>query len=89
MSMWKKTMTWLGLDPDAEYVLRGSLADAHMIGFGTFSGALGTPGGLQRDGYLESQALELDADGGFEIALSQREQPGNWLRMGPPEVSSS
>ena len=28
-------------------------------------------------------ALELDADGRFEITLSQREQAGNWLPMGP------
>jgi len=71
------------LDAGATYTLRGEMADAHMIGFGTFSGALGTAEGLQRDGYLESQALELDADGRFEITLSQREQAGNWLPMGP------
>ena len=70
------------LEPDAEYVLRGELADAHMIGFGTFSGALGTPQGLQRDGYVETGALDIDADGSFEIHISQREQPGNWLPMG-------
>ena len=54
-----------------------------MIGFGTYSGGLGTPGGLQRDGYLESQALSLDSGGHFEITLSQQPQPGNWLPMGP------
>jgi hypothetical protein len=71
------------LDPTATYKLRGELGDAHMIGFGTFSGALGTPEGLQRDGYLESSALELDAAGHFEITVSQQEHPGNWLPMGP------
>jgi len=71
------------LDANADYLLRGSLADAHMIGFGTFSGALGTPEGLTRDGYLESQSLEFGDDGSFEIAISQTEKPGNWLPMGP------
>ncbi|MBW2495919.1 MAG: hypothetical protein JRF61_01485 [Deltaproteobacteria bacterium] len=71
------------LDPSAEYVLRGELADAHLIGFGTYSGALGTPKGLICDGYLDSGALEMDEQGRFEIRLSQREQPGNWLAMGP------
>ncbi|MBW2269437.1 MAG: hypothetical protein JRH16_12750 [Deltaproteobacteria bacterium] len=71
------------LDPGATYTLRGELGDAQMIGFGTFSGALGTEKGLVRDGHLESQALELDADGHFEITISQREHPVNWLRMGP------
>ena len=58
------------LDPSATYTLTGELADAHMIGFGTYSGGLGTPGGLHRDGYLESQALSLDSDDRFEITLS-------------------
>ena len=71
------------LHPSATYKLRGSLADAHMIGFGSYSGALGTPEGLQRDGYLESQALQLDAAGNFEITISQQEHVGNWLPMGP------
>jgi hypothetical protein len=71
------------LDASATYILRGEMADAHMIGMGTFSGALGTPKGLVRDGYLESQNLEMDADGRFEIFLSQKEHSGNWLPMGP------
>ena len=71
------------LDPNATYKLRGELADAHMIGFGTFSGALGTPGGLVRDGYLETGNMEIETDGRFEITLSQKEQAGNWLPMGP------
>jgi len=71
------------LDPNATYRLRGELGDAHLLGFGSFSGALGTPEGLQRDGYLESGALTLDANGRFEITISQSEQPGDWLPMGP------
>ena len=71
------------LEADATYRLTGELADAHMIGFGTYSGGLGMPGGLQRDGYLESQSLSLASDGRFEITLSRQEQPGDWLPMGP------
>ncbi|NQZ96861.1 MAG: DUF1214 domain-containing protein [Myxococcales bacterium] len=71
------------LDSNATYTLRGEFADAHMIGFGTFSGGLGTPKGLLRDGYLESHALKREADGSFEITLSQVETAGNWLPMGP------
>ncbi len=71
------------LDPGASYRLRGSQGDAHLLGFGTYSGSLGTPEGLQRDGYLESQSLQRDSDGSFEITVSQAEQAGNWLPMGP------
>ena len=69
------------LQPAFDYRLRGSLADAHRIGFGTYSGGLGTPQGLQRDGYLESDALLRDGAGNFEITISQREHEGNWLPM--------
>ncbi len=64
-----------------EYRLRGSMGDASMLGIGVFSGGLGTPEGLVRDGYLSSKELELEPDGSFEIALSRDERPGNWLPM--------
>lgn len=64
-----------------EYRLRGQMRDAHMLGIGAFSGGLGTPQGLIRDGYLTSEELTLDAEGGFEIAISREERPGNWLAM--------
>ena len=57
------------------------LNDAHLLGIGSFSGALGTPEGLQRDGYLESGALTLDADGGFEIEVLARQRM-QLLQMG-------
>jgi hypothetical protein len=66
-----------------EYRLRGERADAHRIGFGTYHGGLGTPAGLQASGYLTDADLAFEADGRFEIALSARPQPGNWLPMRP------
>ena len=70
------------LDSRARYVLRGSFGDAQLIGFGAYSGGLGTPVGLVRDAYLESGSLERESDGSFEIAISREPQPGNWLAMG-------
>jgi hypothetical protein len=64
-----------------EYRLMGRVRDAATIGFGTFSGALGTPRGLIRDAYLTLEELEVDATGRFEIAISREERPGNWLAM--------
>ena len=64
-----------------EYRLRGERGDAHRIGFGTYHGGLGTPEGLQASGYLTDAELEVDADGRFEIVLSARPRPGNWLAM--------
>ena len=71
------------LDTGGCYVLRGELADAARIGFGIYSGALGTPTGLVCDGYLDSEALSLDERGRFEIPIGRDEEPGKGLRMGP------
>ncbi len=70
------------LSPSYEYRLRIELNDAHMLGIGAYSGALGTPDGLVRDGYLTTDELELDADRRVEIAISRRRRDGNWLPMG-------
>jgi hypothetical protein len=66
-----------------EYRLRGERRDAHRIGFGTYHGGLGTPEGLQASGYLSDAELAIDPDGRFEIVLSARQRPGNWLPMRP------
>ena len=65
-----------------KYIVRGHMGDAHLIGFGTFSGGLGTKEGLIRDGYLESSELELGPDGHFEIHLGpEKSENPNWLPM--------
>ena len=69
------------LSPNYTYRLIGDLNDAAILGIGVFSGALGTPKGLIRDGYITSDELEI-ADGGFELTLCRDAHPGNWLRMG-------
>ena len=69
------------IDPESEYRIRGHLGDAHMIGFGTFSGGLGTKEGLVRNQYLESQNLHLDHDDYFEISLSKKQSGENWLPL--------
>jgi len=66
-----------------EYRLRGERADAHRIGFGTYHGGLGTAEGLQASGYLGDAELAMEPGGAFEIVLSARPQPGNWLPMRP------
>ncbi|WP_420640048.1 DUF1214 domain-containing protein [Candidatus Poriferisocius sp.] len=69
------------LSPRFDYRLRGRLNDAHSIRMGAFSGGLGTPGGLVRDSYLTTDDIEMDEDGGFEVAISAEPRPGAWLAM--------
>ena len=71
------------LEAGQRYVLRGQLGDAARIGFGIYSGALGTPTGLVCDGYLDSENVPLDAKGRFEIRIGPDEEAGKGLRTGP------
>jgi hypothetical protein len=66
-----------------EYRLRGSRGSVHLLTFSTQRGGYGEGAGLPPTGFLDSRALELDADGGLLIEMSCRPKPGNWLRMEP------
>lgn len=70
------------LSPDFTYRLVGDLNDVAALGIGVFSGALGTPKGLVRDGYVTTGELAMEGSH-FELLISRDEQPGNWLAMGP------
>jgi hypothetical protein len=66
-----------------EYRIRGRRGTVHYLGFGTQKGNYGATGSLNTTGYLEAQDLVLGPDGSFEIAVSAKEHPGNWLPMAP------
>jgi hypothetical protein len=74
------------LEPGVRYVVRGRLGDAARIGFGIYSGGLGTPTGLVCDDYLDSAALASGKSGGlgpddpFEIPIGPEETQGRGLR---------
>jgi len=64
-----------------EYRLTGTRGTVHYLGFGTQAGNYGATGSLETTGYLDDSALQIGPDGRFEIAVSCRERPGNWLPM--------
>jgi hypothetical protein len=66
-----------------DYRVRGTRGSVHYLGFGTYAGGYGSAGRRGQTGYLDASQLRSDADGRFELILSSREQPGNWLRMQP------
>jgi hypothetical protein len=65
------------------YRLRGKRNTVHYIGFFTQNGNYGTTGGLAPCGALESRDLKLEADGSFEIILSNTPLGKNWLKTEP------
>ncbi|WP_420443436.1 DUF1214 domain-containing protein [Candidatus Poriferisodalis sp.] len=71
------------LDGDYEYKITGQRNDIAYLSFGTQSGNYGQGGGLPPTGYIESDEIDMDPDGGFELVLSNTPQVSNWLPMTP------
>jgi len=71
------------LDGNYEYRITGRRNTIAYLSFGTQSGHYGQGGGLPPTGYIESDEIEMDADGCFELVVSSNPADGNWLPMTP------
>ncbi|HVL00135.1 MAG TPA: hypothetical protein VM553_09995, partial [Dongiaceae bacterium] len=66
-----------------DYIIRGQRNTVEYLGFGTQIGHYGQGGGLPPSGYLESSAIEVEADGSFIVHVSCKPHAKNWLPMLP------
>ena len=66
-----------------EYKITGRRNTIAYLSFGTQSGNYGQGGGLPPTGHIESDQIEMDEHGYFELLLSRRPQSRNWLPMTP------
>lgn len=64
-----------------EYRISGSRGSVYYLSFASISGGYGSDGTMITDGFLDTEKLQLNDDGSFEIVLSQKEHPGNWVPM--------
>lgn len=72
------------VDPRHDYRIRGKRGTIHYLSFAAQNQNFAAKGKITGGaGHLEDSELELGPDGTFEIVASQREHPGNWLRMNP------
>ncbi len=71
------------LDGNCDYRITGRRNTIAYLSFGTQSGHYGQGGGLPPTGYIESDQIEMDTDGCFELVISCSPQRGNWLPMTP------
>jgi hypothetical protein len=67
------------VDPRFEYRIRGRRGTVDWLSLGTKGSA--EAGGMIDTGNLDASRLEIAPDGTFEIRVSTRPQPGNWLPM--------
>jgi len=68
------------LDGQYEYRIWGTRGAAKWISFNLFSGAGFGGGGPGTGATLHEEQMHVEPDGTFEVIISQREHPGNWLR---------
>ena len=53
------------------------------LGIGSVINKYATGGGMKTTGYIDAREMTINDDGSFELIISQREHPGNWLPIGP------
>ena len=71
------------LNGNHEYRISGRRNTIAYLSFGTQSGNYGEGRGLPPTGHIESEQIDMDEDGCFELILSRTPQSGNWLPMKP------
>lgn len=68
------------LDGRHDYRVWGTRGAARWISFNLFSGGGFGGGGPGTGATLHEEQMHIEPDGSFEVIISQREHPGNWLR---------
>ncbi len=73
---------YLGASVDGrhDYRIWGTRGEAKWISINLFSGAGFGGGGPGTGATLHEENMLIGPDGSFEVIISQREHPGNWLR---------
>ena len=69
------------IDGRFDYIVRGERGSIDYISFATSKGSYAENFTQTETGFLDSNTIDINQDGTFEIVLSSREQPGNWLPM--------
>ncbi len=72
-----------GIEGRHDYRVWGTRGGARWLSFNTFAGGGFGGGGRGTGTTLHERELAVRPDGGFEVILSQRPAPGNWLRLEP------
>lgn len=73
---------WARVGGQYEYRLSGPRGDVSYLGFNVYAGSMGR-GGRRRIAHLTGDDLVYGPDDRFEIVLSAREHPGNWMKLEP------
>lgn len=64
-----------------DYRIRGKRGTIQAVSFLTQGSNFGQGGTMLPTGFLDTDSLQVEPDGSFEILVSAKKQPGNWLPM--------
>lgn len=71
------------IDGSATYRVTGMRGTAPFVEFTVYAGKIGLQDVSRQVGAITEESLAVDADGRFEIILSPKPHPGNWIRTEP------
>jgi len=69
------------VDGRHDYVIRGTRGSVYYLSMATSKGSYAENFKQIETGFLDSNQLQVNPDGSFEIILSATPKPGNWLPM--------
>lgn len=71
------------VDGSRNYLIRGNRGSVAYLSIESKAGSFASGGDMAPTGHVELDQLEVDEQGNFELMVSAREHPGNWLPMTP------
>lgn len=71
------------LSGEHDYRIYGRRGTVPYISWACYGGGYGDDGHMTPTGQIDSSQLEIEPDGSFEIFVSAKPQPKNWLKMEP------
>lgn len=69
------------VDGRREYRIRGNRGSVDYLSIESKAGSYVGQGDMVATGHVEIEELEIDSDGNFELIVSAKKYPGNWLPM--------
>jgi hypothetical protein len=71
------------VDGSLDYLISGNRGSVGYLSIETKAGSFAGAGDMAPTGHVEVDQLEVAANGDFELYVSCRQRPGNWLPMRP------
>ncbi len=71
------------VDASRDYLITGNRGSVAYLSIESKAGSFAGGGDMAPTGHVALDDLVFDTEGNFELVVSQRDQPGNWLPMTP------